>query len=283
MSELSRIPIGRFSIITQLTPKALRLYDKKGLLVPEEKDTLTGYRYYTMPQLETGIKIKLLTWLGFSLEEIGDLLEASESENKTVLDNLFNERLEETEKEIERLTQVRKILRNKEESLKLFYLRTTQPSIKEVPDIRVISLRQIAPIQQIGPMIGKIMQEIYRPENQRNMVSITGPIMFLHHGEEFTPENADFEVAVPITGRVTLEAKDLQVRTIPKSKVASTTYRGPYPEIGQGYVRVHEFVIENNYEISGPLTELYLNSPQEVPPEQLLTEIQLPIIQEDTY
>ncbi|MBD3404967.1 MAG: MerR family transcriptional regulator [Candidatus Lokiarchaeota archaeon] len=277
MSELSKIPIGRFSIITQLTPKALRLYDKKGLLIPEEKDTLTGYRYYTIPQIETGVKIKLLSWLGFGLEEIRDLLKASESEDTSLLNRLFDKRLKETEKEIERLKHVRKILLDKEKSLELFYIRTTKPSIKQVPDIRVVALRKTAPIQQIAPMIGRIMQEIYRPENQRNMVSIVGPIMFLHHGKEFTPENADFEIAVPITGRVTIDAEDLQIRTIPEAGVATTTYRGPYPEIGQGYARLHEFVIENGYEITGPLMELYLNSPQEVAPEQLMTEIQLPI------
>ncbi|MFX0093825.1 MAG: MerR family transcriptional regulator, partial [Candidatus Hodarchaeota archaeon] len=70
MSNLSQIPIGKFSLMTQLSPKALRLYDKKGLLVPGEKDPITGYRYYTMSQVEKGVKIKMLIGFGFGLEEI---------------------------------------------------------------------------------------------------------------------------------------------------------------------------------------------------------------------
>ena len=42
--KTDRIPIGRFSLMTHLTQKALRFYDKRGLLVPEIKDAFTGYR-----------------------------------------------------------------------------------------------------------------------------------------------------------------------------------------------------------------------------------------------
>jgi len=38
-----RIPLGRFSLITRLSPKALRrYYDELGLLVPGTKDICTG-------------------------------------------------------------------------------------------------------------------------------------------------------------------------------------------------------------------------------------------------
>lgn len=65
---VDQIPIGRFSVITRLSQKALRYYDQKGILTPEAKDTITGYRYYTGTQIQQGVKIKHLTELGFSLE-----------------------------------------------------------------------------------------------------------------------------------------------------------------------------------------------------------------------
>jgi DNA-binding transcriptional MerR regulator len=55
---VDQIPITRFSIITRITPKALRYCDQLGLLVPAAKDTLTGYRYYTADQLERGVRVK---------------------------------------------------------------------------------------------------------------------------------------------------------------------------------------------------------------------------------
>ncbi|MDR7666095.1 hypothetical protein RG963_09985 [Methanosarcina sp. Z-7115] len=35
--SVDQIPIGKFSFMTRLSQKALRLYDRKGLLVPEEE------------------------------------------------------------------------------------------------------------------------------------------------------------------------------------------------------------------------------------------------------
>jgi DNA-binding transcriptional MerR regulator len=39
MFLVDQIPIGKFSFMTRLSQKALRLYDRKGLLVPEEKNS----------------------------------------------------------------------------------------------------------------------------------------------------------------------------------------------------------------------------------------------------
>jgi DNA-binding transcriptional MerR regulator len=42
------LPIGRFSQLTRLTIKALRLYDELGLLRPAYVDPDTAYRYYSL-------------------------------------------------------------------------------------------------------------------------------------------------------------------------------------------------------------------------------------------
>jgi MerR family regulatory protein len=38
------VSIGEFSRLSRLSPKALRLYDELGLLVPDHVDAATGYR-----------------------------------------------------------------------------------------------------------------------------------------------------------------------------------------------------------------------------------------------
>jgi DNA-binding transcriptional MerR regulator len=73
-----QIPIGRFSLITRLSQKALRCYDRKGLLAPAAKGLCTGYRYYTTAQIGMGVTIKTLHGLGFPLDEIAALLAAKE-------------------------------------------------------------------------------------------------------------------------------------------------------------------------------------------------------------
>lgn len=57
----------------QVTVKTLRHYEQKGLLIPDEVDEWTGYRYYTVEQMQRLNNIRELQQLGFSLDEIGML------------------------------------------------------------------------------------------------------------------------------------------------------------------------------------------------------------------
>ena len=69
-----RLTIGDFSKYCQVTVKTLRHYEKLGLLVPNEVDEWTRYRYYDMAQMQRLNGILRLKGMGFSLEEIRDLL-----------------------------------------------------------------------------------------------------------------------------------------------------------------------------------------------------------------
>ena len=70
------IRIGDFSRLRRVSVKTLRYYDEMGLLKPVEVDRFTGYRYYEFNQLPRLHRILALKDLGFSLEEIGRLLES---------------------------------------------------------------------------------------------------------------------------------------------------------------------------------------------------------------
>ena len=71
MSYKTRLKIGDFSQMMQVTVKTLRHYEQKGLLKPDEVDEWTGYRYYTVEQMQRLNNIRKLQQLGFSLDEIG--------------------------------------------------------------------------------------------------------------------------------------------------------------------------------------------------------------------
>ena len=72
--------IGEFSYLCSMSIKTLRYYDKIGVLTPERVDELTGYRYYSIDQLEQAQKIKSLQEASFTLEEIKSILEGKNTE-----------------------------------------------------------------------------------------------------------------------------------------------------------------------------------------------------------
>ena len=50
--------IGEFSYLCECTIKTLRHYEKMGILIPNEVDNFTGYRYYSEEQVSTYHNIK---------------------------------------------------------------------------------------------------------------------------------------------------------------------------------------------------------------------------------
>jgi effector-binding domain-containing protein len=279
---VDQIPIGKFSLMTRLSQKALRLYDRKGLLVPEVKDSFTGYRYYTVPQIEQGMKIKTFTFLGFSLEEISMLLDAESAGNYEFIETCFRRRLEKIRLEVGQLQRIEGILQGACEHsgkvTEVFKMSVTEPVIKEIPELRVLSKREKGSFEvTIGKLISEICECVSSPENQRNRVKATGPIMFLCHDEEYKETGADIEIALPVSGRISIEDEKMEIKTLPAIRAVSVIYRGPFHGVEAGYNRIFSYTEENNMEAVMPSRELYFNDPAEVPEEELMTEVQVRI------
>ena len=77
-----RLSIGAFSRATGLSPKALRSYDRLGLLAPAHVDADTRYRSYAPEQIARGRAIRRLRELDVPLLEIAPLLDAPPEERR---------------------------------------------------------------------------------------------------------------------------------------------------------------------------------------------------------
>jgi DNA-binding transcriptional MerR regulator len=72
---VNEMSIGEFARRSRLSPKALRLYDELGLLVPARVDDGSGYRFYVADQLEQARLVAALRQLEMPLAEIKAILE----------------------------------------------------------------------------------------------------------------------------------------------------------------------------------------------------------------
>ena len=82
------------------TPKALRLYEKKGILVPCKIDPQTGYRYYSADQVKKLNVLVELQELGFSLNEIKKIMKGGLN-SQAFLDALYSKKVEWEQKKSE--------------------------------------------------------------------------------------------------------------------------------------------------------------------------------------
>ena len=279
-----QISIGKFSQITSLSQRALRLYEEKGLISPK-RDRFNNYRFYTSDQIETGLKIKTLSWMGFSCAEIDRILAYLEdpAANEARIEQLFKQKLAQTQIEIQKLKKVEEVLQGRK-AIEVLYMTSTEPVVKEIPEIRVISKRGAGePSAVIPGLIGAVMQQIFSPANQRGNVNINGPItlLFNHDTLTKTPEEGgighmEFEIAVPVVGRISVEP-GFDVKSLPGGKMVTLIYTGPYHEVGGAYTKALEYVGSHGLKMNGLCREMYLNNPQEVPESKLMTEIQIPV------
>ena len=70
--------IGQLAKLAGISTKTLRVYERKGLLVPE-RDADNSYRLYGEEAVRTLEKIQLMKWLDFSLDQIAEFLQLYEN------------------------------------------------------------------------------------------------------------------------------------------------------------------------------------------------------------
>jgi DNA-binding transcriptional MerR regulator len=97
------LTIGRFAELTGLTPRALRHYERLGLLVPVLVDETNRYRYYALEQRRTAEAIQRLRAADLPLEDVRVALERPELLPAIVGDRLA--RLEELRRRLLDLTE----------------------------------------------------------------------------------------------------------------------------------------------------------------------------------
>ena len=155
-----RLKIGEFSKMMQVTVKALRHYEQKGLLVPDEVDEWTGYSYYSIAQMLRLGTIRGLQRQGFTLDEIKELLE--EGAQMPSID-LLTKKIAETELQLQQLMERRTQLLRWMNSHKQRII-MEKFSIQSLPEIIVQSLREVIPdYSALGPLcVNKIGPEMQR-------------------------------------------------------------------------------------------------------------------------
>jgi DNA-binding transcriptional MerR regulator len=85
------LSIGEFAAATQLSPKALRLYDEQRLLPPASVDAANGYRYYLSDQVPLGRLIRTLREMGLPLSDIAGVLAMEGAKAEMLLSQLAKE------------------------------------------------------------------------------------------------------------------------------------------------------------------------------------------------
>jgi DNA-binding transcriptional MerR regulator len=269
--------IGDFSKLTRVPVRTLHYYDEIGLLKPNQVDRFTGYRYYSFEQLPRLNRILALKDLGFSLEQIAQLLDENLSpEQMRGMLRLRKAELQQQARQIgERLMRVEARLRQIEREDEL---PTQDVILKQVEPIHILSAREVVPEKaQMRERCTGLMDEVCDVLNQTHAKG-TGLSLALYH--DHSAQGIDVEMAtvventaIPTTGRV-------RSYSLPAVQtMVSAVYTGSYDAfdaVSQVYVDLGKWIETNGYRIVGPCRELYLR-PSINSDQPGVMEIQFPV------
>ena len=266
--------ISRFSQLCKMSARMLRHYDKEELLKPVLVDTTNGYRYYDQSQLETALRIKKLKEYRFSLPEIRTILQSSDS---TIFIGMIQTKIDEISNEMSRNRQIiaeMQEMTEKKVDILQGVRRSYDISLGIRNEISVVSQRLQINIDDMDRYIDSLYDTA--KESNIQLLSVPSTIFF---DEEFTPEQCDIELIIPIISRGDEKiSSEWQIKKLPQNIVATTLHIGSYDYIGYAHMALEEWAESNGYSMDGPPYETYLKGSEcECHEEEYVTQISLPV------
>ena len=242
------LKIGEFSKLCQMTVKALRFYEKEGLLIPASK-------------------IKSYRQLDLSIEEIKAIFKGNNA--RKILEEKALQ-LQVQQKEIDvRLSIIKHIL----EKTTMKY----QVTVKNIPEKIVYytekRLEKYSDMMHVIPAIGEEFKKL-----NPNLKCAEPPYEFCEYPDGEYRENNVLIRHVEAVTDFGQESENIKFKKLSAVKVLSIFHKGAYDQIGEAYAFIMKYAEENGYKIAGLSRECYIDGIwNKDSVDDWLTEIQLPI------
>ncbi|WP_345037191.1 MerR family transcriptional regulator [Streptomyces sannanensis] len=253
------LSIGEFAARSRLSPKALRLYDRLGLLAPARVDEATGYRWYRADQAERARLVAQLRQLDMPLARIAEVVElpgprAAEElaaywagvEERVAVQRALADRLHD------RLSGRRR---------KLYEVK-----LCDVAEQVVLTERRHLLSDELPRWIPAAFGRLERAAAECG--GMTGAPFVAYYAEVSEESDGPAEVCVPVADAAAAEAyaaasgrgSGAAVRIEPARRLAYTRItkaQVAYPQILSAYEAVEEWVGQQGLTIDGPCREVY--------------------------
>lgn len=148
--------------------------------------------------------------------------------------------------------------------------------IKKLAAKRVAFLRHVGPYHLVGATWGKLLMLLGKDGWLGGDAEFIG---ICHDDPEVTPAAKIRYDATVTVGAAFVPGPEVGVQTIPGGPCAVTTHFGPYHTMGETYAKLlGQWLPRSGHELrSAPCIEIYLNDPGSTEPEDLLTDICVPL------
>lgn len=269
MNRENLLSIGAFSESTMLSPKALRLYNERGLLVPVVVDRFSGYRYYAPEQCGQGRIISMLRAAGMSLDAIA-----------AFMGNLADARAAA----MEQLLEYEAAVRNSTESISTLLAQvrahlTGNPmenvtSVLE-PERHLLSVMLRCTVRDLDEGIENRLERLHALARD-NGLNVVGPPFGIFHREITEDSDGPLEVCLPVDGLAELSpgqgAHSMRSYRLAGGRYATVTVSGAetdFPAILAAYDQVCGWIEKAGGTRVGPPHEIWHVLPWAAEPTEM--------------
>lgn len=272
MAERELFQIGEVARMYHVSVGTLRHYEQAGLLKPEYTDPATGYRYYSVRQLEQLTSIRYLRALDMPLQEIAVYMNDRDVDNvaaalrrQKALIARKKQELEQIERKIDhRLTQLEEARRAELDRIRLEVQPVLRLALVREPvefhsylwlerSIRKLEQNQKVPLSYIGKVGVGISQERLQ-----------------------AGDCSGYELVFLV-----LDEEDVycgEVLTLSQGQCAVVRFRGSHENAAAHYAALLEYLRENQLKLAGFSREMTLiDNCISNDPDTYVTEIRIPV------
>ena len=143
------------------------------------------------------------------------------------------------------------------------------------PSLRIAAVKHRGPPQTIGTAFDRVMA--WAGPKGVAMPPAWGVAVYLSDMMTVPPEEQEALAGLTV-GPEIVSDDTVTIHEVPGGKQAIFLYKGPYAHIGKGYQALFGWLPTSGEQRAAlPLFEINLNDPRQTAPENLLTELCLPL------
>jgi len=278
------IKIGDFSKLAHVTVKTLHHYDQMGLLKPAHIDRFSGYRFYTLEQLPRLNRILALKDLGFSLDEVRQMVgeELNLAELRGMLRLKQSELKRQLESEEARLARIETRLREIENAGRM---PSNEVVLKPVEGMSVLAASLVAADEGEVLRARLSLLEMISHYARLSGLRLSGSWFAVQDSLEYIDHNMEIKLAGVLQqnppDRLVLPGSPVEVWQLPTvERMASVVHGGGFESLSSAYTTLYQWTQGNGYRPAGPCREVYLyDSLEDTPRDRLpnFFELQCPV------
>ncbi|MEU1722998.1 MerR family transcriptional regulator [Nonomuraea sp. NPDC005692] len=268
MSDL--MTTGQFAARSNLTLKALRLYDAKGLLPPAEVDPRTGFRRYGRAQLAAARRITLLRAIDMPLAEVGRVLRLDGPAAVEAIARHWSHREEQWRARQSLLAYIRQVFL--EDATPAYEVR-----LRDVPEQRVIFIHGHAHASGLADFITNASAALFAHLGAAGGC-LSGPPFAVFHGTVSEDSNGPVEVCLPTGGPIE-PAGRIGVRLEPSHRAAYVEVskeRCHYPAILPAYDTLRAWLDDHGLDPALSMREIYHPNWETAGPAEHVADVAAP-------